>query len=318
VSASRSTSAAGIARFTALDLSVQRRLDGLLHGDHAGFRLGPGSDPEELTPYRPGHDVRRIDWKVTARAREPQVWLTRAEHELDTWLLLDQTASMSFGTTTAEKAELALSLAAAVGLLTDAPGNRLGVTTLRGHGLSWTRPRAGRSAAQQLLRADPGPRDGVPEVGLAAALTALGRRHRRRGLRIVVSDLLEPDGAFERPFGWEQPLRRLAGRHDVIVVEIVDPRELELPDVGVVTLLDPESGRQREVQTADRRLRRRYAEAAFRHRDQTAAAVKAARAAHLRLRTDADWIGELARFVRGRRRGARRRTPRSSVQRRSA
>ena len=77
---------------------MRRRLDGLLHGEHAGLRLGPGSDPEELTRYQPGHDVRRIDWKVTARAREPQVWITQAERELDTWLLLDQTASMAFGT----------------------------------------------------------------------------------------------------------------------------------------------------------------------------------------------------------------------------
>lgn len=301
MSASRSPSAAGIARFTALDLRVQRRLDGLLHGDHAGFRLGPGSDPEELTPYRPGHDVRRIDWKVTARAREPQVWLTRAEHELDTWLLLDQTASMSFGTTTAEKAELALSLAAAVGLLTDAPGNRLGVTTLRGHGLSWSRPRAGRSAAQQLLRADPGPRDGVSEVGLAAALTTLGRRHRRPGLRIVVSDLVEPDGAYQRPFGWEQPLRRLADRHDVIVVEIVDPRELELPDVGTVVLADPETGRQREVVTTPL-LCREFAAAASAHRDRVAAALRRCGAAHLRLRTDSDWVADVVRFVLARKR----------------
>ena len=77
---------------------MQRRLDGLLHGDHAGLRLGPGTEAEELARYQPGHDVRRIDWNVTARAREPHLWLTRAEHELDTWLLLDQTPSMAFGT----------------------------------------------------------------------------------------------------------------------------------------------------------------------------------------------------------------------------
>lgn len=297
---------ASIARFQSLDLTVQRRLDGLLHGEHAGFRLGPGSDPEELTAYRPGHDVRRIDWNVTARAREPQVWLTRAEHELDTWVLLDQTASMAFGTTTAEKADLALTIAAAAGLLTDAPGNRLGITTLAPAGQSWTRPRPGRATAQHLLRQEPGTRDGAATLGLADALTALAGRHRRPGLRIVVSDLVEPDGTIERPFRWEAPLRRLSARHDVIMVEIVDPRELELPDVGVVTLVDPESGRQREIQTASRRLRNAYAEAAARHREATAEAVKASRAGHLRLSTDGDWIGDLARFVRTRRRSRRR------------
>ena len=127
-----------------------------------------------------------------------------------------------------------------------------------------------------------------------------------------MSDLVEPDGAIERPFGWEAALRRLAARHDVIMVEIIDPRELELPDVGVVTLVDPESGRQREIQTADRSLRAAYAAAAARHRDATAAAVRAAHAGHLRLRTDADWIGDLARFVRSRRHARRRPAPRSA------
>ena len=95
------------------DLTVRRRLDGLLHGEYGGVRLGPGSEAEELARYQPGHDVRRIDWKVTARARQPHLWLTQAQHELETWLLLDQTPSMAFGTVVAEKADLATTVAAA-------------------------------------------------------------------------------------------------------------------------------------------------------------------------------------------------------------
>lgn len=289
-------------RFRGLDLTVRRRLDGLLHGDHAGLRLGPGGEAEELTRYLPGHDVRRIDWNVTARVREPHVWLTRAEHELSTWLLLDQSPSMAFGTTTAEKAELATTIAGAVGLLTDAPGNRLGVLALTTDGLVWHRPLAGRVAAQRLLRAAPATRDGEVPLGLAEALTVLARRHRRPGLRVVVSDLLDPTGTLARPFDWEDPLRRLAARHDVVVVEVLDPRELELPPVGQLVLVDPESGRQREVSTGDRRVRSAYAVAAAAHRQQTAAAVAAARAGHLLLRTDGDWVRELSRFIRSRRR----------------
>jgi len=88
--------------FRRLDLQVQRRLDGLLAGEHRGLRLGPGSEAEELARYQPGDDVRRIDWNVTARAGQPQVWRTRADLALDTWLLLDETASMAFGTATEE------------------------------------------------------------------------------------------------------------------------------------------------------------------------------------------------------------------------
>lgn len=287
--------------FRGLDLTVRRRLDGLLQGDHSGVRLGPGSDAEELARYTPGHDVRRIDWKVTARAREPHLWLTRAEHELDTWLLLDQTPSMAFGTAATEKADLASTVAGAVGLLTDAPGNRLGLAVLGTDGLTWVRPLAGRVAAHRALRMPAGARDGAPALDLAQAITVLGHRHRRSGLRVVVSDLLDPTGQIECPFAWERPLRRLAARHDVIVVEVLDPRELELPPVGHLVLVDPESGRQREIST-DLRVRTAYAEAATAFRSATAQAVRAAGAAHVLLRTDRDWVGDLARFVRARRR----------------
>ena len=143
---------------------MRRRLDGLLQGDHAGMRLGPGTEAEELARYQPGHDVRRIDWNVTARAREPHLWLTQAEHELDTWLLLDQTPSMAFGTAAAEKAELATTVAGAVGLLTDAPGNRLGLAVLGTDGMTWARPLAGRVAAHRALRMPPGARDGAGDA----------------------------------------------------------------------------------------------------------------------------------------------------------
>ena len=294
--------------FRGLDLTVRRRLNGLLHGDHAGLRLGPGSEAEELTRYQPGHDVRRIDWKVTARAREPHVWLTQAEHELDTWLLLDQTPSMAFGTATQEKAALAVSVTGAVGLLTAAPGNRLGIGVLTSDGLTWTRPLAGRIAARRALHpAVSVSRDGVAATGLAEALTNLSRRHRRPGLRVIVSDLLSPSGEFERPFDWEQPLRRLTARHDVVVVEVLDPRELELPPVGHLVLVDPESGRQRDVDTGDARIRGAYARAAAAHRAATAEAVHAAGAGHLHLRTDRDWVTDLTYFVRARTRQPARR-----------
>jgi uncharacterized protein (DUF58 family) len=296
--------------FRGLDLTVRRRLDGLMHGEYGGVRLGPGSDAEELARYQPGHDVRRIDWKVTARAREPHLWLTQAQHELDTWLLLDHTPSMAFGTVVAEKADLATTVAGAVGLLTDGPGNRLGVGVLSTDGVTWSAPLAGRIAAHRALRTAPGPRDGTVSQTLAEALSALAARHRRPGLRVIVSDLIDPAGKIERPFDWEAPLRRLAARHDVVVVEVVDPRELELPPVGQLVLVDPESGRQREVSSGDRRLRTAYASAAAVHRSATAAAVRTARAGHVLLRTDNDWVAELARFVRARRRLPARRTQR--------
>ena len=299
--------------FQALDLLVRRRLDGLLQGDHAGMRLGGGSDSEEVVRYRPGEDdVRRIDWNVTARSLEPHVWRPRAEHELESWVLLDETPSMAFGTTRLEKGDLGGWAAAAVGMLTDGPGNRVGLGRWSVDGIRWEAARPGRITARRVVRSiGQAPRTVATGAvtSLAEAVTALERRARRPGVRVVVSDFVEPDGRVDRPFDWEVPLRRLAARHDVVVVEVLDPRELELPDMGLLVLVDPETGRQREVWTSPR-LRARYAEAAARHRAAVAEAVRGAGAGHVALRTDSDWVRDLARFVL-----ARRQVPRARVRR---
>jgi uncharacterized protein (DUF58 family) len=290
------------AAFRRLELTVRRRIDGVLQGDHEGLSLGTGSDPEELVRYQPGHDVRRIDWNASARAGEPYVWLTRAEHALETWVLVDRTASMAFGTTDREKADVASWIAAAVGLLSQGGGDRVGIGMIGTDGVAWLPPGSGRVAARRMLRAPDAARDGESGADLATALRRLAAQAPRRGLRVVVSDLLDPDGSTTGPFGWEAPLRKLAARHDVIVVETVDPRELELPDVGEVLFVDPETGAQREVSTSDRRVREAYAAGAAEHRAATAVAVRAAGAEHLLLRTDDDLARVLTRFVHRRRR----------------
>ncbi|MDG4664799.1 DUF58 domain-containing protein [Mycobacterium sp. 236(2023)] len=292
----------------AMDLSVRRRVDSIVSGEYEGMRLGVGSEREELSRYQPGDDVRSIDWNITARAGEPHVWRPRADNRLDTQVMVDMTPSMAFGTVADEKSELAARIVAAVGLLTDAPGNTVGLQTFGPDGIRWYRPLRARLAAsrapQTLSRA--ASRTGAGSPTLAQALTALGARRGGPGLRVVVSDFLDPGGANEAPFDWQTPLRRLAARHDVVAVEILDPRELELPDVGAVVLVDPESGRQRQVWTSDERLRRRYRDAAAEHRNAVAAAISASGADHLRASTAGDWIRDLAKFLRERQRTLRR------------
>lgn len=291
-----------------LDIAVRRRLDGLLAGEHAGLRLGPGSEPDAARPYLPGQDdVRRMDWAVSARTGTPHVRVSVAERELETHVLVDGSASMDFGTAVQEKRDLAVAVVAAVAALTDRPGNRLGACLLTGSGPLSRPPRPGRVAARALLRAmldaprtKPGP---GASIDLPAGLERWRREHRRPGLRVIVSDfLVVDDGAGD----WTLPVRRLAARHDVIAVEVVDRHELALPDVGPVVLLDPESGRRREVHTGDRRLRERYAHAVAAHRAATATALRRAGAAHLVLHTDRDWVTDLARFIAARRYAHRR------------
>jgi uncharacterized protein (DUF58 family) len=305
--------ARGQAALRHLELTITRRLDGLLQGDHQGLVPGSGSEPGEGRVYQPGDDVRRIDWNLTARTTVAHVRETIADRELETWVVVDQSASLDFGTAACEKRDLALAATAAVGFLTARAGNRLGALLLRPEGLVTVPPRSGRDAIMALLqRLATTPRASTPRPStartagagatanggahdLSSALRTVGPLARRRGLVVVISDFLDPAG-------WERPLRSVRGRHEVLAVEVLDPRELELPPVGLLTLVDPETGRRIEVQTARSRVRERYAEAATGQRAEIARALRGAAVPHLTLRTDRDWLLDIVRFVATRRR----------------
>ncbi len=275
-----------------LELAVTRRLDGLLHGDHRGIVPDHGSEAGEARPYLAGDDVRRIDWNVTARMQEPHVRVTIADRELETWLVVDRSASLDFGTALTTKRELALAGAAAVALLTARTGNRLGavlVGSARDHAIP---PRSGREHLRSVLHRIATTPTGEGAGDLGGALAQLAKPSRRRSLVAVVSDFLGEST-------WHDPLRGLAARHDVICIEVVDPRELALPDVGVLALVDAETGAQREIRTSAR-LRARYAAAAAEQRAKIAEAIRDAGADHLQLGTDRDWVLEIVRFVRQR------------------
>jgi uncharacterized protein (DUF58 family) len=289
-----------------LELTVTRRLDGLLHGDYRGLVPGHGSEPGETRLYQPGDDVRRIDWNVTARMQAPHVRETIADRELETWVLVDLSASLEFGTADRTKRDQALAAVAAVGFLTARGGNRIGALIAAGGRPAEIIPaRGGRDHLRALLRriqtttVD----DGDGPTDLAAALHRLSRTARRRGLAVVISDWIDGDPAATRPT-WELALRRVAVRHETLCIEVLDRRELELPDVGVIELVDPETGRTREIQTGDARLRDRYARAAAARRQGLAASFRAVGADHLALRTDHDWMAELVAFVATRRQRA--------------
>jgi len=284
-----------------LRLQVGRRLDGLVQGDHLGHLPGPGTEAAEARPYGPGDDVRRLDWAVTARSTEPHVRMTVAERELETTLVVDLSASMSFGSAGAEKRDVAVAVAAGFLHLGSRPGDRVGALLVTGTGLRALPPRGGRVASTAVLRALLGtPRADGAGPGLGDALTSLSRRPRRRGLTVVLSDLTDDVAT------WQRPLRVLGARHDVVVVQVVDRREVALPDVGVLHLVDPETGQVEQVRTSAR-TRERYAAAAAERAQEQHRAVLAAGASHAVVRTDEDWLPQLARFlaVRRRVRGAR-------------
>jgi uncharacterized protein (DUF58 family) len=283
----------------ALDLTVRRRIAGLLAGEHRSAVLGRGSELAQVRPYEPGDDVRLIDWNVTARTTEPHVRVHVAERALVTWLLLDTSPSMVFGTADRRKWDVAEGVALAVGHIASRRGNRLGLVTFGDHDPQARAPRQGRSgllAVLLALRREPETAL-VGPTSLGEAIGRASRLARQRAAVFVVSD-------FRGPRDWRAPLLEAAGRHEVVAVEIRDPREQELPNVGDLWLVDPETGRQLRVDTGRGRLRERFAEEAASERDDLARELRSLGVAHVVLSTSGDWLRALAVFLRreGRRR----------------
>jgi uncharacterized protein (DUF58 family) len=268
------------------------QVSGAAGGQLVGRRPGPGSEAGDTRPYVPGDDVRRMDWHATARMATAHVRDPVEEHDLETWVLLDRSASTAFGTIERPKEDLAVVAALAFGLLALRAGGRVGLVTFGRDGVQVLPPLgADRAVWHRLGRLWRSVPSDAPDgrTDLAPALARV--RHllgRRRGAVVVVSDLLLAEG-------WEAPLRRLAAQHDTTVVRLRDPRELELPDVGVVTLTDPETGRSLAVDTRDRRLRERFAAAAVARDRDLDAVLRRCRTPVLTLRTDDAWAGSLAR-----------------------
>jgi uncharacterized protein (DUF58 family) len=281
----------------ALDLTIARRVEGLLPGDHRSTLLGRGSELAQIRPYEPVEDdVRQIDWNVTARTGTPHVRIHLAERALVTWLLLDTSASMSFGTAERRKADVAEGAALAIGYAATRRGNRLGLVTF-GDGHPRTLPaRQGRAGLLGLLLAlrkeeAAGTRGADSATSISEAMRRVGNIARQRAYVVVVSD-------FRGPRDWRRSLLALGGRHHVVAVEIRDAREMELPKFGTLRLVDPETGRQLKVDTSSDALRARFAEAAAQERREVAAEITSGGARHVVLPTHGDWLRELTGFLR--------------------
>jgi len=277
----------------ALDVTIGRRVEGLLAGDFRSSAHGAGTELAVVRPYAPGDDVRRIDWNVTARTGEPHVRVDLAERVLVTWLLLDTSASMQFGTGERRKADVAEGVAVAIGHLATRRGNRLGVVAHGGGKTTTLPPRQGRLGLIGLLmalhaHAEP---EGNETSSLGVGLSRIAAVARQKSLVVLVSDC-------RGDRGWRKPLLDLAGGHDVLVVEVVDPREQELPNVGPLWLVDPETGRQLRVDTRSKRLRERFAAAAAAERADVRKTIAATGARHVVLSTSGDWLRTLVAYVR--------------------
>ena len=338
-----------------LEHKLRRRAAATLPGDHLTPGAGDGMELAQLRVYEPGDDVRRLDPAASARTGEPHVRLQVPERAVTTWLVLDVSPSMAFGTQGRLKSDVAEGVAEVVGRVGVRRGGRVGVVVAGGDGPRVIPPRPGRAALAALraiiregvvadartqrggraqrdpaagggasysaqdrvdrrtrrsqpvsaapaparlaaesaparLALDAAPARIAPAAApspLAAALTRVARLARSTGIVVVVSDF--------RDAGWAAPLRACGARHTLLAVEVTDPAEAELPAAGLLTLVDPESGQVVEADTSASPLRAAYAGAESDRRAAVAAALRGARADHLVLSTERDWLRDLGR-----------------------
>jgi uncharacterized protein (DUF58 family) len=275
----------------ALDLAFVRRAGGVSAGEHRGAGVGSGTELAQLRPYQPGDDVRQLDPSATARTGIPHVRQQVPERMLTTWMALDVSPSMAFGTADRLKSDVAEGVVDVLGALAVRRGGRVALLTYGGQRTQIVPPRGGRGARIGLRRAlgEGVAADGVSGEPLSSALARLGRLARLRSLVVLVSDFAGPTGE------WARPLAALGGRHTVLAVEIRDPREAELPSVGRLAMVDPETGARVSVDTRDSNLRRRFAQAAREGRAEVAEALRRAGAEHVVLSTAGAWARQLGR-----------------------
>ena len=292
-----------------LEWTVIRRLDGWLQGDHRTLMRGFGLDLADLREYQHHDDVRHMDWNVTARLQQPHVRVFTEDREMTAWFLLDLSPSLNFGSGEQRKSEVLQGFVGVLARLISRHGNRVGALLLGGgasDAIKLLPARGGRTQVLQLLHQiervqaagfAAGEASGVTR--LADLLACAGRSIRQRSTVFVVSDFIsEP--------GWEKPLGELAQRHDVVAVRVLDPLEMDLPDMGLVTVRDAETGEQLLVDTHDTGFRHRYARVAAQREASLRESLARAGVDTLELATDDALIDAVVRFVDLRRHRVRR------------
>jgi len=280
-----------------LDWHVIRRLDGLLQGDYRTLFYGFGVDFADLREYQAEDDIRYIDWNVTARMDTPYVRQYVEDREITAWFLLDVSPSVDFGAVHNQKRTVLMNFVAVVARLLTRHGNRVGAMMFGSTGtVQHTVPaRGGRIQVLRLINDMlKQPRlSHAPFTDLKLFLNGALNTIKRRSLVFVISDFISAPG-------WEAPLSLLNQRHDVLAIRLWDPREVEMPDIGIVVMQDAETGEQLHVDTHDRKFRQRFFDAAQLRESGLKQSFKRAGVDMLSLSTEEDMVRAIVRFAKQR------------------
>jgi uncharacterized protein (DUF58 family) len=275
-----------------LDWHVIRRLDGLLQGDYRSLFYGYGLDFADLREYQPEDDIRYIDWNVTARMNTPYVRQYVEDREITAWFLLDLSPSMDFGTLQNPKRTVLIDVVTTLARLLTRHGNRVGAIFYGNQVERMIPARGGRLQVLRLLN-DLLKQPAFPKTALTNITSLLNtglNSIKQRSLIFIISDFISAPG-------WERPLNLLSQRHEVLAVRVADPREMELPDLGMIVMEDAETGEQLFVDTHDPHFRQRFKEAGQQREATLDTAFKRAHVDALTLSTEEDLVRAIARFT---------------------
>jgi uncharacterized protein (DUF58 family) len=275
-----------------LEWHVIRRLDGLLQGDYRTLFHGTGLDFTDLREYQPQDDIRHIDWNVTARMNSPYVRQYVEDREITAWFLLDLSPSMGFGPAGRPKQQVLIDFVATLARLLTRSGNRVGAILYNNRLERTIPPRGGRNQVlrliRELLREAEAPTG--PTTDLTPLLQAALNTFKRRSLVFLISDFISAPG-------WQRPLALLNRRNELVALRLWDPREVELPDAGLIVVQDVETGEQLYVDTANAEFRRRFYAAANRREAELKANLKQAGAYQYAISTEEDLVSSLVRMA---------------------
>ena len=277
-----------------IELKTRGMIDTAFSGAYRSVFKGRGMNFEEVREYQAGDEVRAIDWNVTARMGDAFIKKFTEERELTVMLIVDVSASGEFGSVNLSKRELAAEVACLFAFSAIRNNDKVGCILFSDHVELFIPPAKGRGHALRIIREILFFEPKGKGTDVAGALVAANRVLNRRAVVFLLSDFQAPD--------FSKPLTIAARRHDVVAIPIVDPRELELPDVGRVVFEDAETGERLVVNTSDRRARLRFAENVAEMQEQIPASFRRFGVDTITLRTDADYVPALRNFFRNRER----------------
>lgn len=276
-----------------LDWHVIRRLDGLLQGNYRSLFYGVGVDFADLREYQPEDDVRYIDWNVTARMNSPFIRQYVEDREITAWFLLDLSPSIYFGSGETDKRSVLINFVGTLSRLLTRQGNRVGAIFYSNRIERMIPPRAGRLQVLRLvndLLMQPA-LSRAPFTDLEPLLSGSLQAIKKRSLIFIVSDFLCIPG-------WEKPFTLLSQKHEVVGIRLLDPSEMELPDLGSMIMEDAETGEQLYVDTHDKKFRAQFFEAVHNHEDGVREIFKNAGVDVLSLSTQEDLVRAIMRFAK--------------------